>query len=276
MELIEREVGQIPVSIGTSLAFEGLLGIHPNTELKQPLDVKSVKEVWVNLRTLARNFHSAIPTDKQHQTNPDDAVSILFQELQTIPIALAQYGSKVKVRWYIASKDAIKWEYPKASFKEAKTPKQMAYEVFERYVAIELLQRLKEDRIDVMEIDKAPTRTQGTVALITHYPHELLWKQHFDRLLLLESHTGKIKPYNLWYTKLNGVSADSPIPFTKFTLQVFGDSVIIEPQPKAIKAQLKQLATTRRWTPVTTQDKIYHDITTHGSKELKESYALLR
>ncbi|QEM41792.1 hypothetical protein [Pseudomonas phage vB_PaeM_PS119XW] len=275
MELIERDVGQLPVSIGTSLAFEGFLGIHPN-QPKHPIDVKSVKEIWVNLRTLARNLNSAVATDKVHGINPADAVTILMQEIQTIPVALGQHGSKVKVRWYIASKDAVKWEYPKAIYKEAKTPKQMAYEVYERYAAIELLHQMKDAGIEVMEINKAPVRTQGTIALVTHFPHELLWKQYFDRLLLLESHTGKIKPYNLWYTKLNGIKEDTPIPFTKFTLQVFGDSVVFDAQPKAIKAQLKQLAASRRWSPVTTQDKIYHDITTHGSKELKECYALLR
>ncbi|AEH03487.1 hypothetical protein AVT69_gp061 [Pseudomonas phage PhiPA3] len=276
MDLIEREVGQIPVSIGTSLAFEGILGIHP-AEPKQPIDVKSVKEIWVNLRTLARNLWSAVSTSDVHSVNPRDAVEILLNEVQTIPVALLQANSKIKVRYYIASTDEVKWLFPKAAFKEAKTPKQMAYEVYERYAAIELLQRMKEENIEVMEIARKPPRADGTVALLTHFPHELLWKEHFNRLLLLESHTGKIKPYQMWYTKLHGIKADDQqLPFTKFTLQVFGDGVLLEPQSKAIKGQLKQLAKTRKWTPVTTQDKLYHDIQTHGSKELKEAYALLR
>lgn len=275
MDLIERDVGQFPVSMGTSLAFEGYLGIHPN-QPKQPVDGKSVKEIWVNLRTLARNLWAAIPTDQLPRVNPNEAVEVALQEVQTIPVALAQRNVKVVVRYYMASKDDVRWAYPKASYKETKTPKQMAYEVYERYVAIELLKRMKEENIPVMEIGSKPPRTDATVALITHFPHELLWKEHFTRLLLLESHTGKLKMYNQWYTKLNGLDESTPMPFNRYTLQVFGDGVLFDAQPKAIKGQIKQLAVSRKWSPITTQDKLYHDIMTYGSKEVKESYQTLR
>lgn len=275
MYLVEREIGQIPVSIGTSLAFEGYLGTHPN-QPKQPIDVKSVKEIWVNLRTLARNLWSAVPTAEVANLNPAAAVDVLMQEVQTIPVALAQAGARAKVRYYLAGKDAMKWMFPKALFKTARTPKQMAYEVYERYAAIELYQRMKDEGIEVIEINKQPPKSDGTIALLTHYPHELLWKDHFNRLLLLESHTGKFKPWQQWYTKLNNVKEDTPMPFSKFTLQVFGDGVEIEAQPRAIVAQLKLMAQNRKWSPVTAESKVYHDINTHGSKELKETYAKLR
>lgn len=275
MYLVEREVGQIPISIGTSLAFEGYLGTHPN-QPKQPIDVKSVKEIWVNLRTLARNLWSAVPTAEVANLNPASAVDVLMQEVQTIPVALAQAGARAKVRYYIAGKDAMKWMFPKALFKVAKTPKQMAYEVYERYAAIELYQRMIAEGIEVIEINRTPPKTDGTIALLTHYPHELLWKESFSRLLLLESHTGKFKPWQLWFTKLNNIKEDNPMPFSKFTLQVFGDGVEIDAQPRAIVAQLKLMAQNRKWSPVTAESKVYHDINTHGSKELKETYANLR
>lgn len=275
MDLIERDVGQIPVSIGTSLAFEGYLGIHPN-QPKQPIDVKSVKEIWVNLRTLARNLWSAVPTADVTSLNPAAAVDVLMQEVQTIPVALAQYNARAKVRYYIVGKDSMKWQFPKATFKQARTPKQMAYEVYERYAAIELYNRMKDEGIPVIEIDRKPPPSEGTVAMLTHYPSDLLWKESFQRLMLLESHTGKIKPWNLWYTKLHNISESTPMPFNKFTLQVFGDSVDLEPQPRNIIGQLKQLALNKKWSPVTTEAKLYHDIQSNGSKELKEAYAKLR
>jgi hypothetical protein len=275
MDLIERDIGQLPVSIGTSLAFEGILGIHPNPP-KQPTDTKSVREIWVNLRTLARNLHSAMTTENSAKLNLDNAVEVLLDETRVLPVAFTQMGGKARIRYYIASKDAIKWRFPKANHKVARTPKQMAYEFYERYVSIELLNRMKAEQIPVMEFDTKPEPADGTVALLTHFPHELLWKIHFTRLLLLESHTGKLKTYNTWYTKLNGITEETPMPFTDYTIQVFGDGTVLDSQPKAIRGQLKQLAKDRRWTGITTQDKIYHDITTHGSKELKDSYALLR
>lgn len=275
MELIEREVGKFPVSMGTSLAIEGFLGVHPN-QTKPPVDVKTVKEIWINLRTLARNLWSAVKTERLNVVNPAQAVMVLMQEVQTLPIVLQQAGSRVKIQYYISSMDQMKWTFPKAIFKQSKTPKQMAYEVYERYVAIELSKQMVEEGIPVLEIKKLPPKTDGTVAILTHYPSELFWKDQFARLLLLESNTGKLKPWNMWYTKLNGIKEDTPLPFDKFTLQVFGDGVIIEPQARGIKAQLKTLAEERRWSPITKQDKMYYDITTYGGKELKEAYMLLR
>ncbi|QBJ02597.1 hypothetical protein MZD04_gp068 [Pseudomonas phage Psa21] len=276
MDIIERDVGQIPVSIGTSLAFEGLLGIHPNQPV-QPTNVKTIQTVWVNLRTLARNLFQAVPTDKALELDYTNSVAVLLNETQVLPVALSQKGFTGKVRYYLASKDAVKWSFPKANFKELKSPKQIAFDMFERFVSIELYQQMKELKMDVMEIDMKPKSGEGIVAIMTHYPHELLWKPQFSRLLLLESHTGKLKTYNTWYTKLNGISENEyPMPFTEFTLQVFGDGELIAPQqPRSILKELKELSKAKKWTGITTPDKLYHDIM-GSSKELKDLYKLLR
>lgn len=276
MDIIERDVGQIPVSIGTSLAFEGLLGIHPNQPI-QPTNVKTIQTVWINLRTLARNLFAAVPPEKALDMDYTNSVQVLLNETQVLPVALAQQGYTGKIRYYLASKDAVKWAFPKANFKELKTPKQIAYDMFERFVSIELYQQMKAANMDVMEIDRKPKSGEGIVALLTHYPHELLWKPQFSRLLLLESNTGKLKTYNTWYTKLNGISENEyPMPFTEFTLQVFGDGELIAPQqPRKIREELKELSKTKKWTGITTPDKLYHDVMS-SSKELKDLYKLLR
>jgi hypothetical protein len=276
MDIIERDVGQIPVSIGTSLAFEGLLGIHPNQPV-QPTNVKTIQTIWINIRTLARNLFQAVPTEKALEMDYTNSVQVLLNETQVLPVALTQHGYTGKIRYYLASKDAVKWAFPKANFKELKSPKQIAYDMFERFVSIELYQQMKAANMDVMEIDRKPKAGEGIVALLTHYPHELLWKPQFSRLLLLESHTGKLKTYNTWYTKLNGISENEyPMPFTEFTLQVFGDGELIAPQqPRKILTELKQLSKDKKWTGITTPDKLYHDIMS-SSKELKDLYKLLR
>lgn len=277
MDIIERDVGQIPVSIGTSLAFEGLLGIHP-TQPRQPTNVKTIQTVWINLRTMARNLFEAVPTEKSLSVDYTNAVAVLLTEVQTLPVAMAQHGYTGKIRYYLASKDAPKWAFPKANFKVPKTPKQIAYDMFERFVSIELLQQMKALKLDVMEIDAKPKSGEGVVAILTHYPHELLWKPQFSRLLLLESHTGKLKTYNEWYTKLNGLKSkdvDYPMPFTEFTIQIFGDGQTLDSQPRKIREELKELSKTKKWTGITTPDKLYHDVMS-GSKELKDMYKLLR
>lgn len=267
MRIIEREVGQFPISIGTSLALEGLLGIHPN-QPKNVLDNKSITTIFINIRTLVRNLFSAIETKRQAESEPIDALLVLRQEMETISVVLQQAGLKAKVQYYITGSDVIKWVIPKAKFKEPKTPKQIITDIFEKTVAIDVLPLLRDAGIDYLELNKAPERTLGTTVILTHHCFELLWKSQFDRLLLLESNTGRIKPYNLWYTKLNGIK-DTAIPFTSFTLLVFGDNIQVESQPKRIRDQLRLLMEERKWTPVTSRDKIYHDLSKHALPELK-------
>ncbi|MFO5855027.1 hypothetical protein, partial [Klebsiella pneumoniae] len=89
-------------------------------------------------------------------------------------------------------------------------------DVYERFVSIELYQKLKDTDLITMEISNKPPKVEGTVLLLTHFPHELLWKPHFNRLLLLESHTGKIKTYNMWYNKLNGLKEVIPFAVSSF------------------------------------------------------------
>lgn len=282
MNIIERDVGSIPVSIGTALAFEGMLGIYPDPEKqpKQPVPLSTIREVWVNLRTMARNLYSAVPSAESISIDLSGAVEVLLQEVQTLPIALAQHGFKGKVRFYMASKDAIKWQFPHAMYKdkkEKKSPKQMGYDVYERFVSIELFQRLQQEGLDPLAIDGKPKeRVDGTVALLTHMPTDLFWKPSFTRLLLLESHTGKLKAWNHWYTKLHGITADVLMPFTEYTIQVFGDGVMFEPQPLKIKKALKALAIDKKWTAVTSVDKVHYDIMGSRNDELIQNYKMLR
>jgi hypothetical protein len=276
MDIIERETGTIPISIATSLALEGVLGTHPDNP-KQPSNPKTIQEIWINLRTMARNLYQAMPSDKAMELDYQAAVDLLVQEATTIKVAMAQGGFTGKIRYYLAAKDAVKWMFPKANLKEAKTPKQLAYEMFERFVSIELYQRLKDEKeVDAFEIEMNPKFGEGIVALLTHYPYELLWKPRFSRLLLLESHTGKLKAYQTWYTKLTGLKdGEFPMPFTEFTLQVFGDNVSIASQPLKYREELKTLSKEKKWSGITTQEKLYHDVMS-GSKELSNLYKMLR
>lgn len=276
MDIIERETGSLPISIATSLALAGILGTHPDSP-RQPTNVKTIQAVWINLRTLARNLYQAMPSADAISMDYSEAVNVLVDEVRVIQTAMAQGGFSGKIRYYLVAKDAVKWLLPKANFKEAKTPNQLAYEMFERFVSIELYTRLKaEKNVDVFEIELNPKFGEGVVALLTHYPYELLWKPRFSRLLLLESHTGKLKAYQTWYTKLNGLKENEfPMPFTEFTLQVFGDGVMVAPQALKYRNALKDLSKVKKWSGITSQEKLYHDVISSGP-ELSDLYKTLR
>lgn len=280
MNIIERDVGTIPVSMGTSLSLEGMMGVYPDParQPKQPVKPNAIGEVWINLRTLARNMYNAVPTAAQSSLNLAGAVDVLEEEVKVIPVALAQMGWKGKVKFYMASKDAIKWSYPHANFKDTdpkKAPKQAFYDTYERYVSIELYKRLMDSEDPPLTIDSKPPSTQGTVALLTHFPTELMWKPQFTRLLLLESHTGKLKAWNMWYTKLNGIDEATMMPFNEYTLQVFGDSVVLAPQSISIKKALKEVAINKKWTSIVSIAKVHYDIMDSKNKDLIANYKQL-
>lgn len=274
MEFVDREVGQFPLSIGTSLALEGLLHIHPN-QPRQPSGYKSIRTVWVNLRTLIRNLHAAMTAEKARKLKYEDATFVIMEELKTIPEVLRQHGRNIDVVFYYSDLNELKWMFPKALYTKPKTERQIYYDTYERMVLSMLLTHLREQGMPVTAVKRNPENVNAVAAILTHYPHELLWKPQFERLFLLESHTGKLKMYNHWHTKLNGIKEETPMPFNQYTLQVYGEGVLFMAQPKTIRDELKQLSEYRRWSAVTSYEKVKGDIATLGSRELKANFAEL-
>ena len=103
---------------------------------------------------------------------------------------------------------------------------------------------------------------------MTHQAHDLLSYSKFKRLDLLESHTGKLKKKNLWYTKYNNGSELGMMPFDRVLIQIFGDSDLFHPMTLQLRNEIIALAKAKHWTFATTKDKINADIRT-----LKNQYA---
>ena len=92
--------------------------------------------------------------------------------------------------------------------------------------------------------------------MLTHVAYDLLSYNKFNTLHLLESHTGKCKDISLWWTKLSNSKDLMRIPFNILTLQIFGDSQIFLPFPIETRKQILQLAEDKKWTNVTTKERI--------------------
>lgn len=271
---IDREVGQYPLSSGTSLALEGLFGIHPK-QPPRPGGYKAIRTLWVNLRTLIRNLHAAMPSEQAKRIALPNAALVIADEARVLPEVIRQQHLGIEVVFYYSDLDEVRWLFPNAVYKKPKTERQFAYDHYERTVLSIILTHLRDQAMPVQAIKRQPASTPTVAALLTHYPHELFWRTQFDRLFLLESHTGKLKMYNHWYTKLHGITDATPLPFNPYTLQVFGDNLLFEPQPRGIRAELKDLAEVRRWTAITAMEKMQGDIAKYGSQELRSNYALL-
>lgn len=269
MEYVDRETGQFPVSIGTSLALEGLFNIHPQ-QPKQPITARRLTEVWINIRTLIRNYFAAMTAAQAAQVSWEASLQVLTIELETLPAVVAQQG-KYLVRFYYNDPTELKWQFPHARYKTPRTEKQLHYQYMETLLLKAILQQ-PATAPQIQWIRRAPTvGGAATVALLTHHPHDLLWRPLFSGLLLLESHTGRLKTYGQWATKLTGVKVEDQLPFNALTLQLFGDGVVFDSFPKNLRDELKQLASTRRWSAVTSLDRIRQDLLRYAGTTLKET-----
>lgn len=271
MDYIERTVGQFPISIGTSLALEGLFEIHP-TQPTMPSGHRRITHLWVNLRTMIRNFYAAIPTEQLPKTPMNQALELFLTELRALYAVFQQSDRRhFQVVVYYNSMENLKWDFPHALMKKPKTEKQLMLDHMETVLTKLVLDNAVEQQLHILPIRKRPMSTNNVVAILTHYPYELLWRFEFDTLFLLESHTGKLKPYSQWFTKLNGVRAEDHIPFNKLMIQLFGDKTLFEPFPKKLLDEVRQIAATRNWSAVTSSEKIMDNIRNYGGETLKKT-----
>lgn len=259
--LAQRELGQIPVSIGTSLALEGAAGIIEEAPVNPaPIVTHSPQELWINLRTLFRNFYNSIERDLKNAILPADVVPLLLEEIEVINAAVNKISEfKTKPVFYYCTLNSMSMEFPKAKLKQAKTPLQQQYVEIERRVCWEIVQALGSDSVRVFDIH-LKGRWPGSY-ILTHAPVDLLSHRYFADLRLLESHTGKIKGRAQWNTKLTGGKGYERIPFNRFTLQLFGDdSTYFYAMSIKLKRFVLDLAQRRRWSPVVSKEKILQDL----------------
>src|SRR5690606_10382192 len=109
-------------------------------------------------------------------------------------------NGKVLVTYYISSYQKLKQLFPHAFLRTANTEIQKHQQAIENAI----LKGLRDIGLanDVLYYDVyIESKFQDTM-LLTHIPVDLLSADRFSKLVLLESHTGAIKPHLSWYTKL--------------------------------------------------------------------------
>lgn len=272
--VIDREVGKFPLSIGTSFAIEGLLGVHEGNP-HQPSGHKGIALLMVNIRTLVRNYREAVKANDVDRIDYHSAALSILAEMKAIPEVIRQSRRNIEVVYYHQAIEDIKQQFPNATYKRPKTDKQVAVDTYEKFVIRLLMTECINEKFPVQIVKRSPIPRNLITAIYTHYPKDLFWKGSFERLFLLESHTGRLKTYVDWYTKMNSIKADNQVPLNEFTLQVFGDKHLFEGQDKKVKTELKELAKVKRWNGTTSSAKVAADVRSSGSVLLRETYGSL-
>ena len=250
-----REKGGFPISIGTSLAIESACGVFPDRPVDPP-PVLSVKEVWVNLRTLIRNLFGALPSDVREHVMPGDLVPAMLEDMSVIESTISKASTGLtRVVFYCCDYSTMPRIFPKAMLKVPKTEKQHVQKVLEDNTVKLLLTHSPPHDLRLFRLEIAGQFPHSFI--ITHLPVDLLARYSFSKLELLESHTGAIKPYPQWHTKLTGGKDLNNIPFNRFSLQVFGDNGHqFTPLLPSIRKEVLRLAEQDNWSAITTDEKI--------------------
>lgn len=268
-----RVLGTFPISIATSLAIEGGLGVHPeNGDTKNYF--KEINSLWINLRTLFRNFYNAIDKDAAPRINPRDIADGLLEEMEMIKTIVGEKtNNQVKVIFYYSNYQDLASHFKLAVLRTDNTPKQLDFahtqEVVIKYI-FEMESRNPTHDIRGFKLHLKNDRPDKSL-IITHYPIDLLSSGEFIKLSLLESHTGKVRQKNEWWKKFCNGKDLIRIPFTPITLQIFGDNELFKPLEPGIRKTILEMAEKYSWSQLTTYDKIKY-----GIESMKDIYARKR
>lgn len=255
--LSSRAVGQYPLSVATSLAIESLVGILPEA----PADVPPITQydvLWVNMRTLLRNLLGSLETEKRKLLTVETVAEYLVNEMRTIETICVEKGDgRFEVTYYICSYDDLTYSFNKAILKHVTTPAQKQAEVFEKAV-FEVIARDHQGSIPYLMLKRKFPEVGLKALILSHYAIDLLQRYRFESLTLLESHTGAIKPPQMWNTKLKNGRDLERIPFDRMSIQMFGDGVTFTPMAIKVRNKIIEIAEKNKWTPVTTKDYVIH------------------
>lgn len=251
----KMERGQYPINIPTSLALESLMNIHPETTHPSP-PFQNYDYYWLNARTLYRNIISSFSSDVNFLLKPAIIAELMFDEYETIK-RIIQEHSRITPTLYLSNYRKIESRYKKHTvFKTDTTPKQMEERLRMTRSIGQFLNDVGEDYVLQFDHDLEPHNSHGRFIIQTHIAVDLLSKNNFDDLDLLESHTGAIKNPSLWYTKFNNGKELSMIPFNHYFLRIFGDKEFFSPKDMKLRKDIIDLANQYHWNGLTTDARI--------------------
>lgn len=260
MNALDRTLGFFPISIATSLALEGLyqVGEHADDHPALIDDAAEMEEIWINIRTLARNCLGAFESSTHSRLTDFVLRDAIQQDIDQLKETIEKQN-KHRLVFYMATHKTINRQLPEMRFRHSNadelTEKQKLTESFET----KLIKYAVDYLGAVTKTFDTKLHSNAKVIIITHQPIDLLSYYYFPGMVLLESHTGKVKSRMLWATKLNTPKKTECIPFTLSMLTVFGDGNMIAAQDLKLRKVLLKLGEKYHWHAMTTDGRVLTD-----------------
>lgn len=251
-ELTQRAYGNLPLALPTSEAIESLIDHHSKR-------IKDFTELWINIRTLVRNIYTSLDAESQSIATDVELTNSAITEIENLDSIVKDSNLKLRTVYYHNDYSLLRTRYRAASFREIKAPKQQYYRALldNTYSNIQTYFQ-KENKILSYSLNIEPIISSKAI-MLTHNPIDLVSEKYFKEILLLESHTGKLKDRTEWYTKFSS-EATINIPMNLQMLSVFGDPEVFKPQPVKYRREILTVAEKYKWTCVTTIDRIKYTV----------------
>nr|DAT18078.1 MAG TPA: hypothetical protein [Caudoviricetes sp.] len=261
---MERLLGsKYHISLGTAMVFES-----PEFDIR-----KWPNLMYVNLRTLYRNYVHSYPKEMYSSLNTKTFIQMYLDEVSEFERLVKEVSNgRVTTYFYYPRYEQIDRKLPHIEFKEY-NPESFDVVELNMWEYVKRQGLVTPFNYDELKGDLPPAREP--VLLLSSFIVDLLSAPNFPMLLLIESFTGKIKKRQEWYTKINfgkGKSAEGVYyPFNKFTMQIFGDkSGALKSAPRELRMLVRSMAKQDRWSPMTTNDRIRYSISKIKDFNLKQ------
>lgn len=263
--LLDRVVSGFNLSIATGLAMETLFEpdtpvADPDREVPEKMILNKDYLFMINCETLLRNLIGAVSKEVYDRCEAHHLAYILLEEIRVIEsLCSEEGGGYLTPVFYVTDYDKITgYIHRSVKKRTAKTDLQ----IFNKKKIDKALEYLRILRPEISHYtNKSDFPKSDSCMMLSHYPYDLLFYKNFREMLLLESHTGKIKSRIEWNTKYFPFpGADmSKFPFNRTLLMVFGDRIMFHPHLMQMRKYIVDTAEKGKWTPLTTRDKILMD-----------------
>lgn len=271
----ERQRGKLPLSIGTSLAFESLLNINDNITHPRPLYEEDYKVVWVNLKTLYRNIYGAVDREKLDMTSDEQFSKAMFFEIDNIRDICNNEAKGMDVVFYSPNYKNLEKINNETLLRMDNTSLQKTFTTRMNNCLKIVLPEFNRDteitdskRIRIYDNKITDTETRSAL-MVTSYAYDLVSFRKFAKLALLETHTGKVKDRTEWYTKYYNGKDLPEMPFRLDLLTIMGDNSLFRTKVPKFKQEIIRLAEEFRWSSITTTDKIKANIETIKDHQIR-------
>lgn len=249
---MNRTLATLPLSVGTGLAIEALV--------QTPLF--KYTSFLINVKTIIRNAYDAFEKEEGEVLTNDMIFEACKEDIIGIAQVIIKQNLKTRLNmiFYYPSYNGLEAMFPFAKIKNLAigTQKQQHYYRMEKEVG----KRLTDFFSDVIVKNNVLLPSfEGDAIVITHHPVDLATSNSYTRLNLLESHTGTLKRYSEFYTKLTNGKNLFNIPLNKISIQIFGDEgTDFYSMKTTIKNEIKKLAQDAKWTSASTPSFVYRTI----------------